>query len=150
MASDILLVFNAGTLNVGGSLRDRITDIAYLFAATNMNYLCLQDTRQTKREDQAIATTISDLLKPPSSTPATLTPHQLEDNSSSADTAGATTPTTGTLTPPTAVFSLALPSQPPTPHSVFSAHTGRCHTQTTNTYLLSTPTSSNNFTSTYP
>ena len=42
--------FNAGTLNIGGSLRERITDITFAFAATQMDYLCLQDTRQTKRE----------------------------------------------------------------------------------------------------
>ena len=55
---------NAGTLNVGGSLRDRITDIAYIFTATNMDYLSLQDTRQTKREGQSIAATIRELLPP--------------------------------------------------------------------------------------
>ena len=64
MATDNFPDFNAGTLNVGGSLRDRITDITYLFTATNMDYLCLQDTRQTKREGQAIATTIRELLSP--------------------------------------------------------------------------------------
>ena len=41
MATDYFPDLNAGTLNVGGSLRDRITDITYLFAATNMDYLCL-------------------------------------------------------------------------------------------------------------
>ena len=56
--------FQAGTLNIGGSLRARITDIAYSFAATQMDYLCLQDTRQTKREGLAIASTIRDLLPP--------------------------------------------------------------------------------------
>jgi hypothetical protein len=56
--------FQAGTLNIGGSLRERITDIAYSFAATQMDYLCLQDTRQTKREGLAIASTIRELLPP--------------------------------------------------------------------------------------
>jgi hypothetical protein len=32
--------------------------MTYLFAATNIDYLCLQDTRQTKREGKTIATTI--------------------------------------------------------------------------------------------
>ena len=64
MACDPPPDFNAGTLNVGGSLRDRITDITYLFAATNMDYLGLQDTRQTKREGQTIAATIRELLPP--------------------------------------------------------------------------------------
>ena len=64
MACGQLPDFNAGTLNVGGSLRDRITDITYLFTATNMDYLGLQDTRQTKREGQTIATTIRELLPP--------------------------------------------------------------------------------------
>ena len=36
----------------------------YLFAATNMDYLGLQDTRQTKREGQTIAATIRELLPP--------------------------------------------------------------------------------------
>ena len=62
MACGLTPDFNAGTLNVGGSLRDRITDITYLFAATNMDYLGLQDTRQTKREGQTIAATIRELL----------------------------------------------------------------------------------------
>ena len=56
--------FQAGTLNIGGSLRERITDIAYAFAATQLDYLCLQDTRQTKREGLAIASTIRELLPP--------------------------------------------------------------------------------------
>ena len=56
--------FQAGTLNIGGSLRERITDIAYSFAATQLDYLCLQDTRQTKREGLAIASTIKELLPP--------------------------------------------------------------------------------------
>jgi hypothetical protein len=56
--------FRACTLNIGGSLRKRITDISFTFAATRMNYLCLQDTRQTKREDLAIASTIRTLLPP--------------------------------------------------------------------------------------
>ena len=56
--------FQAGTLNIGGSLRERITDIAYSFAATQMDYLCLQDTRQTKWEGLAIASTIRELLPP--------------------------------------------------------------------------------------
>ena len=56
--------FQAGTLNIGGSLRDRITDITFTFAATRMDYLCLQDTRQTKRESLAIASTIRELLPP--------------------------------------------------------------------------------------
>jgi hypothetical protein len=64
MVCGITLDLNAGTLNVGGFLRDRITDITYLFAATNMDYLCLQDTRQTKREGQTIAATIRELLPP--------------------------------------------------------------------------------------
>jgi hypothetical protein len=62
MATDTLPDFNAGTLNVGGSLRNRITNITYLFAATNIAYLCLQDTRQTKHEGQTIATTIRELV----------------------------------------------------------------------------------------
>ena len=56
--------FHAGTLNIGGSLRERITDISYTFAATGMDYLCLQDTRQTKQEGLAIASTIRELLPP--------------------------------------------------------------------------------------
>jgi hypothetical protein len=56
--------FQAGTLNIGGSLRDRITDITFTFAATHMDYLCLQDKRQTKREELAIANTIRSLLPP--------------------------------------------------------------------------------------
>ena len=56
--------FQTGTLNIGGSLRERITDIAYAFAATHLDYLCLQDTRQTKREGLAIASTIRELLPP--------------------------------------------------------------------------------------
>ena len=56
--------FHAGTLNIGGSLRDRITDITFTFAATGMDYLCRQDTRQTKREGLAIANTIRSLLPP--------------------------------------------------------------------------------------
>ena len=56
--------FQAGTLNIGGSLRERITDIVYSFAATQLKYLCLQDTRQTKREGLAIARTIRELLPP--------------------------------------------------------------------------------------
>ena len=56
--------FQAGTLNIGGFLRERSTDIAYSFAATQMDYLCLQDTRQTKREGLAIANTIRTLLPP--------------------------------------------------------------------------------------
>ena len=56
--------FQAGTLNIGGSLRNRITDITFTFAATRMDYLCLQDTRQTKREGLAIASTIRELLPP--------------------------------------------------------------------------------------
>ena len=56
--------FNAGTLNIGGSLRDRITDITFTFAATQMDYLCLQDTRQTKREGLIIANLIRELLPP--------------------------------------------------------------------------------------
>ena len=56
--------FHAGTLNIGGSLRDRITDITFTFAATGMDYLCLQDTRQTKREGLAIANIIRSLLPP--------------------------------------------------------------------------------------
>ena len=64
MACGQLPDLNAGTLNVGGSLRDRITDITYLFAATNMDYLGLQDIRQTKREGQTIAATIRKLLPP--------------------------------------------------------------------------------------
>ena len=55
--------FQAGTLNIGGPLREKITDIAYSFAATQMDYLCLQDTRQTKREVLAIASTIRDHAK---------------------------------------------------------------------------------------
>ena len=43
----------AGTLNIGGSLRERITDIAYSFVATQMDYHCLPDTHQTKREGLA-------------------------------------------------------------------------------------------------
>ena len=54
--------FQAGTPNIGGSLRERITDIAYSF--TQLDYLCLQDTRQTKREGLAIASTIRELLPP--------------------------------------------------------------------------------------
>ena len=64
MACDHPPDLNAGTLNVGGSLRNRITDITYLFTATNMDYLGLQDTRQTKREGQTIAATIRELLPP--------------------------------------------------------------------------------------
>ena len=56
--------FHAGTLNIGDSLRDRITDNTFIFAATGMDYLCLQDTRQTKREGLAIANTIWSLLPP--------------------------------------------------------------------------------------
>ena len=56
--------FNAGTLNIGGSLRVRITDITFAFAATQMDYLCLQDTRQTKREGLIIANLIRELLPP--------------------------------------------------------------------------------------
>ena len=56
--------FQAGTLNIGGSLRERITDIAYSFAITQMDYLCLQDTRQTRREGLAIASIIRELLPP--------------------------------------------------------------------------------------
>ena len=55
---------NAGTLNIGGSLRERITDITFTFAAAQMDYLCLQDTRQTKREVLIIANLIRDLLPP--------------------------------------------------------------------------------------
>ena len=32
---------NAGTLNIGGSLRERITDTTFTFAAAQMDYLCL-------------------------------------------------------------------------------------------------------------
>ena len=64
MACNLPPDLNAGTLNIGGSLRDRITDITYLFTATNMDYLGLQDTRQTKREEQTIAATIRKLLPP--------------------------------------------------------------------------------------
>ena len=64
MACDLPPDLNAGPLNVGGSLRDRITDITYLFAATSMDYLGLQETRQTKREAQTIAATIRKLLPP--------------------------------------------------------------------------------------
>ena len=56
--------FQAGTLNIGGSLRDRITDITFIFAATCVDYLCLQDTRQTKRKGLAIASTARELLPP--------------------------------------------------------------------------------------
>jgi hypothetical protein len=56
--------FRAGTLNIGGSLRDRITDITFTFAATQMDYLCLRDTRQTKREGIMIANLILELLPP--------------------------------------------------------------------------------------
>ena len=56
--------FQAGTLNIGGSLRERITDISFIFAATQIDYLCLQDTRQTGREGLAIANTIRVLLPP--------------------------------------------------------------------------------------
>ena len=45
--------FQAGTLKIGGSLQERITDIVYSFAATQLDYLCLQDTRQTKRKGLA-------------------------------------------------------------------------------------------------
>jgi hypothetical protein len=55
---------NTGTLNIGGSLRERITDITFTFAATQMDYLCLQDTRQTKREGLIIANLIHELLPP--------------------------------------------------------------------------------------
>ena len=55
---------NAGTLNIGGSIRERITDITFTFAATQMDYLCLQDTRQTKREELIIANLIRELLPP--------------------------------------------------------------------------------------
>ena len=58
---------NTGTLNIGGSLRERITDITFTFAATQMDYLCLQDTRQTKREGRIIANLIRELLPPGSS-----------------------------------------------------------------------------------
>ena len=56
--------FNAGTLNIEGSLRERITDITFAFAATQMNYLCFQDTRQTKREGLITANLIRELLPP--------------------------------------------------------------------------------------
>ena len=55
---------NTGTLNIDGSLRERITDITFTFAATQMDYLCLQDTRQTKREGLIIANLIRELLPP--------------------------------------------------------------------------------------
>jgi hypothetical protein len=61
--------FRAGTLNIGGSLRDRVTDITFAFAATQLDYLCLQDTRQTKREGLIIANTIRELLPGPSDPP---------------------------------------------------------------------------------
>jgi hypothetical protein len=41
-----------------------LTDITYLFATTDMDYLGLQDTRQTKRKGQSIAATIRELLPP--------------------------------------------------------------------------------------
>jgi hypothetical protein len=59
--------FHAGTLVIGGSLRVRITDITFAFAATQLDYLCLQDTRQTKREGLIIVNLIRKLL--PSNTP---------------------------------------------------------------------------------
>ena len=64
MACGLPSDFNAGPLNVGGSLRDRNTDITDLFGATNMDYLGLQNIRQTKREGQTIAATIRELLPP--------------------------------------------------------------------------------------
>ena len=56
---------NTGTLNIGGSLWERI-DITFTFAATRMDYLCLQVTRQTKREGLIIANLIRELLPPES------------------------------------------------------------------------------------
>ena len=56
--------FHAGTLNIGSSLRERITDISFILAATQIDYLCLQDTRQTKQEGLAITNTIRELLPP--------------------------------------------------------------------------------------
>ena len=131
--------FQAGTLNIGGSLRERITDIAYSFAATQIDYLCLQDTRQTKREGLAIASTIRELLPPGTlvlQAPITKTrpsdPQPSKAKWSSSAISGAITPITDMRTPPKGAFSLVSRSQTSISNSASSDHTGRCPMQPTN------------------
>ena len=136
--------FQAGTLNIGGSLRERITDIAYAFAAAHLDYLCLQDTRQTKREGLAVASTIRELLPPgtlilqaPISKPRPSDPPPVGGQMVIISHRWSIMPTTGTQTPLRGASSQASHSRTSILNSASSDHTGRCPMQPINIYYPS-------------